>query len=171
MPPTKRAPRKKTVSKNGKKTKKRAVSKNTKKVRKKTTPKSKKRGGSKTIIREVPVFVTNTNVPFMPFRALNTDLATNNLMGYMKGMIDGRNAMIQGVPLIDPVLIPTNTRRSERKPVVTRKSPPKIQGRRSVAQEIMDAHFGRVSRNQDSRTSVFDDLRRDLGVVPRAVAF
>jgi len=77
----------------------------------------------------------------MPFRALNTDLATNNLMGYMKGMIDGRNAMIQ------------------------------IQGRRSVAQEIMDAHFGRVSRNQDSRTSVFDDLRRDLGVVPRAVAF
>jgi len=92
------------------------------------------------------VFVTNTNVPFMPFRALNTDLATNNLMGYMKGMIDGRNAMI-------------------------RKSPPKIQGRRSVAQEIMDAHFGRVSRNQDSRTSVFDDLRRDLGVVPRAVAF
>ncbi|CAM9529335.1 unnamed protein product [Pylaiella littoralis] len=144
-----------------KKTKKTTGTKKTKKTTgtrkpKKTTKRTKKTtSGTRTVVREVPVFVTN---PFLPFRTFNTDVATNNLLGYMRGMVDGRNAVIgQGMLPINPLLLPTNTRRSARKPVA---APSRLRGNRGVAREILDQNMARGSRGNDTNSSVFRDLRR-----------
>ena len=157
---------------NPKKNKKTTKNKKNKKNKKGTVARKKKTSRGKTsriprtrtVVREVPVFYTGTNVPFMPFQALDTALATSNLMGYMRGMVDGRMATDK-FPPINPLLIPTNTRRSQRK-----SAPPRLQGDKRVAQQIVNDHFSRASRTEDARTSVFRDLRRDLGVIPQNFA-
>lgn len=159
MPTTTRKPAKKTGTKKPKTTKK---TKKTKKTSSKTK-KPRSRTVTREVIREVPVFYTNTNVPFMPFRALDTGLAQRNLLGYMRGLIDVRNPPM--LPPINPLLVPTNTRRSMRK-----SAPARLRGDRGVAQEIVNDHFRRSSRLNDTHTSVFNDLQRDLGVYPRTVA-
>ena len=148
-----------------------------KKTKTSTKPKTKKTGSRKPkvakrtktrtvtreVIREVPVFYTNQRVPFLPFNAMDTDAARNNMLGYMRGLLDGRNA--PGVPRVNPLLIPTNTRRSQRKPASTR-----IQGDRAMAQGLLNDHYGRHSRHNDARTSVFEDIERGMGLRPQRFA-
>ena len=143
----------------------------TKKVRNtpRTKSKSKKprvKTVTKEVIREVPVLYTGARVPFMPFPAVDTGLATNNLLGYLRGMIDLKHKNVPRIhnQIRNPFLVPTNTHRSRR-----RTAPPRLHGDRNVAQQIVDDHFARSSRFNDTNTSVFQDLRRDMGVIPRRI--
>lgn len=161
MPKTTRKPAKKPTKKVSKK-----VAKKTKKTKKtKKSTKTRTRTITKEVIREVPVYYTNQRVPFTPFNAMNTDAATNNMLGYMRGLLDGSHA--PGVPRVNPLLIPTNTRRSERKPASTST---RIQGDRAMAQALLNDHYGRPSRVNDARTSVFRDIERGMGLRPQRVA-
>lgn len=159
---TKRKPTRKPAKKTTKKPVKKTNKKSTKT---RTRTRTRTRTVTREVIREVPVYYTNTNVPFMPFRALDTAIATNNLLDYLRGMVAGKNAAANRLPPINPLLIPTNTRRLQRK-----SAPMRLQGDRGVAQEIINDHFGRASRVNDSRTSVFRDLQRDMRVNPQQFA-
>lgn len=161
MPTTTRKPSKKPAKKPSKKTgsKKPKVTKKTK--TKKTKPRT--RTITKEVIREIPVYYTDQRVPFLPFNSMNTHAATNNLLGYMRGLLDGKNA--PGVPRVNPMLLPTNTRRSERKSVVNR-----MQGDRALGQALLNDHYGRSSRHNDARTSVFEDIQRGMNLRPHRIA-
>ena len=164
MPTTKRKPAKKTPTKPKPKTKTKKTGSRKPKVAKKTKKTTKKtRTVTREVIREVPVFFTTQRVPFLPFNAMDTDAARNNMLGYMRGLLDGRNA--PGVPRVNPLLTPTNTRRSQRKPASTR-----IQGDRAMAQGLLNDHYGRHSRHNDARTSVFEDIERGMGLRPQRFA-
>ncbi len=106
------------------------------------------------------MYYTNQRIPFLPFNAMNTDAARNDMLGYMRGLLDGRNA--PGVPRVNPLLAPTNTRRSQRKPAVTR-----MEGDRVMAQGLLNDHYDRRSRHNDARTSVFRDIERGMGLRPQ----
>lgn len=169
MPATTKKPRKTTKKKVTKKkttTRKKTTKKKT--TTRKKTPRT--RTVTREVIREVPVYYNTQMVPFLPFRAMNTDAATNNLIGYMRGLLDGKkNAAAHPV---NPMLVPTNTRRSQRHPERTRRAeaPTRLHGDRNIAQQILDDHHGRHSRHNDARTSVFRDIERDMGVHPRRIA-
>lgn len=164
MTTTTRKPSKKNGSRKPKVTKKTKTKKTTKtKNTKKSTRPRTRRTITREVIREIPVYYTDQRVPFMPFNAMNTHAATNNLLGYMRGLLDGKND--PGIPRVNPMLIPTNTRRSERKPVFNR-----MQGDRALAQELLNSHYERTSRFNDTRTSVFDDIERGMGVRPQRIA-
>lgn len=163
MSTTTRKPSKKTVSRKPKVTKKTKTKKTKKTKTTKKPTKTRTRTITREVIREIPVYYTDQRVPFMPFNAMNTHAATNSLLGYMRGLLDGKNA--PGIPQVNPMLIPTNTRRSERKSVANR-----MHGDRALAQELLNTHYERTSRFNDNRKSVFDDIEMGMGLRPQRIA-